>query len=80
MRAIYEIVLRRGWAQLAERALSLCKMIDHKMWLSMSPLRQFPKISDKLIAILEKKDIPWERMYDLDHNELGTMIKNPKVS
>jgi pre-mRNA-splicing helicase BRR2 len=50
------------------------------MWLSMSPLRQFPKINDKLIAMLEKKDFPWERMYDLDHNELGAMIRNPKVA
>jgi pre-mRNA-splicing helicase BRR2 len=49
------------------------------MWQSMSPLRQFPKISEKLITVLEKKDFPWERMYDLDHNELGAMIRNPKV-
>jgi len=78
LRAIFEIVLRRGWAQLTERILNLCKMVDHRMWLTMSPLRQFPKINDKLIANLERKDFPWERMYDLDHNELGAMIKNPK--
>ena len=32
MRAIYEIVLHRGWAQLADKALALCKMIDKRMW------------------------------------------------
>jgi pre-mRNA-splicing helicase BRR2 len=79
LRAIFEICLRRGWAQVAERALCLCKMVDKRMWQSMSPLRQFPKISEKLISTLEKKDFPWERMYDLDHNELGAMIRNPKV-
>jgi pre-mRNA-splicing helicase BRR2 len=31
MRAIYEIVLHRGWAQLADKALALCKMIDRRM-------------------------------------------------
>jgi len=31
MRAIFEIVLHRGWAQLADKALALCKMIDRRM-------------------------------------------------
>ncbi|KAI0211862.1 Activating signal cointegrator 1 complex subunit 3 [Lamellibrachia satsuma] len=31
MRAIFEIVLCRGWAQLADKALALCKMIDKRM-------------------------------------------------
>ena len=31
MRAIFEIVLHRGWAQLAELTLSFCKMIDKRM-------------------------------------------------
>ena len=44
LRAIFEIVLHRGWAQLADKCLALCKMVDHHMWQSMSPLRQFIKI------------------------------------
>ena len=32
MRAIYEIVLHRGWARLAERTLAICKCIDNKMF------------------------------------------------
>ena len=31
LRAIYEIVLHRGWAQLADKALTLCKMINKRM-------------------------------------------------
>ena len=31
LRAIFEIVLHRGWAQLAEKTLSLCKMVDRRM-------------------------------------------------
>ena len=31
MRAIYEIVLHRGWAQLADKCLTLCKMINKRM-------------------------------------------------
>ena len=56
MRAIYEIVLCRGWAQLACRTLSLCKMISRRMWASQSPLRQFPQISRDVVQMLEKKD------------------------
>ncbi len=28
LRAIFEVTLRRGWAQLAERTLALCKVRD----------------------------------------------------
>ncbi len=41
MRCLFEICLKRGWAGLADKALSLCKMITHRMWGSQSPLRQF---------------------------------------
>jgi pre-mRNA-splicing helicase BRR2 len=44
MRALYEIVLRRGWASLTLRTLNFCKMIDKRMWGSMIPLRQFSQI------------------------------------
>jgi len=79
MRAIFEIVLHRGWAQLTDRALNLCKMIDRRMWLSMTPLRQFKKIPMEVIKKIEKKDFPWERFYDLGHNEIGELIHAPKM-
>ena len=41
MRCLAEICLKRGWAGLFERALALCKMINHRMWGSQMPLRQF---------------------------------------
>ena len=41
MRAIFDICLRRGWAQLAIRALQLCNEIQGRMWSTMTPLRQF---------------------------------------
>ena len=31
VRAIYEIVLHRGWAQLADKTLTLCKMVNKRM-------------------------------------------------
>ncbi|XP_077866921.1 U5 small nuclear ribonucleoprotein 200 kDa helicase-like [Saccoglossus kowalevskii] len=79
MRAIFEIVLHRGWAQLADKCLALCKMIDKRMWQSMSPLRQFKKIPDEVVKKIEKKNFPWDRFYDLGHNEIGELIRMPKM-
>ncbi|KAI8902750.1 Sec63 Brl domain-containing protein [Globomyces pollinis-pini] len=77
LRAIYEVCLRRGWAQLTRKALDLCKMVDKRSWLSMSPLRQFKGLSLDIIRRLEKKDIPWDRYSDLNPQALGELIKIP---
>ncbi|KAK4881295.1 hypothetical protein RN001_004614 [Aquatica leii] len=79
MRAIFEIVLHRGWAQLADKSLALCKMIDRRMWQSMSPLRQFRKMPEEIVKKIEKKNFPWERLYDLGPNEIGELIRVPKL-
>ncbi|XP_034947956.1 putative U5 small nuclear ribonucleoprotein 200 kDa helicase [Chelonus insularis] len=79
MRAIFEIVLYRGWAQLADKCLSLCKMIDRRIWQSMSPLRQFRKMPEEIVKKIEKKNFPWERLYDLGPNEIGELIRVPKL-
>ncbi|CAG9864245.1 unnamed protein product [Phyllotreta striolata] len=79
MRAIFEIVLHRGWAQLADKSLALCKMIDKRMWQSMSPLRQFRKMPEEIVKKIEKKNFPWERLYDLGPNEIGELVRVPKL-
>eukprot|EP00053_Salpingoeca_punica_P020082 m.207381 g.207381 ORF g.207381 m.207381 type:complete len:2142 (+) comp17788_c0_seq1:161-6586(+) len=78
LRAMYEVVLQKGWAQLTERLLSLCKMVDKRMWQSMTPLRQFKRMNDQLIKKIEKKEFLWERLYDLSPTDLGELIKLPK--
>ena len=79
MRAIHEIVLHRGWAQLADKTLGLCKMIDKRMWQSMSPLRQFKRIPEEVVKKIEKKSLPWERLYDLGPSEIGELLRMPKL-
>ncbi|RQM21724.1 hypothetical protein B5M09_001509 [Aphanomyces astaci] len=78
-RALFEICLHRGWAALAEKVLTICKMVDHRMWLSHTPLRQFPALSDATCRKLEKKDIPFERYFDLSMADLGQLIGVPKM-
>ncbi|KAK4751540.1 hypothetical protein SAY87_005022 [Trapa incisa] len=79
MRALFEIVLKRGWAQLAEKALNLCKMVGKRMWSVQTPLRQFAGIPNAILTKLEKKDLAWERYYDLSSQELGELIRAPKL-
>mmetsp|Transcript_34715 Transcript_34715/g.87733 ORF Transcript_34715/g.87733 Transcript_34715/m.87733 type:complete len:2149 (+) Transcript_34715:158-6604(+) len=80
MRALYEIVLRRGWASLTLRTLGLCKMVDKRMWGSMIPLRQFTQIPIEIIKKLEKKDVlSWERFFDMSPQEIGELIRFPKM-
>lgn len=79
MRALFEIVLKRGWAQLTEKALKWCKMINKRIWSVQTPLRQFHGIPNEILMKLEKKDLAWERYYDLSSQELGELIRFPKM-
>lgn len=40
-------------------------------WQSMCPLRQFRKLPEEVVKKIEKKNFPFERLYDLNHNEIG---------
>lgn len=94
VRAMFEICLRRGWAALAQRTLTLAKMIDHRQWQSASPLRQFSSprglsvtggasaalaLPEDVLRKLERKDIGWDRFYDLKPADLGELVRLPKL-
>lgn len=77
-RALFEICLTRGWAAVTERMLSFCKMVDKRMWLSHTPLRQFASVvPEAILKRVEKKDIAWEKYLDLEPSDLGQLINNP---
>ncbi|KAK9818381.1 hypothetical protein WJX72_011703 [[Myrmecia] bisecta] len=78
MRCLFEVVLKRGWATLADKALALCKMVNRRMWGSQSPLRQFKAMLPEILSKIEKKDLAWERWYDLSAQEIGELIHFPK--
>eukprot|EP00743_Colponemidia_sp_Colp-15_P003837 GILK01004141.1.p1 GENE.GILK01004141.1~~GILK01004141.1.p1 ORF type:complete len:2133 (-),score=509.56 GILK01004141.1:241-6198(-) len=79
MRALFEVCLKRKWAQLSLRILDICKMIDRRMWRSQTPLRQFKGISEDVLKKIERKEeFSWERFYDLSSQEIGELIHDPK--
>ena len=80
LRALFEIALKRGWASLAEKALDMCKMVDKRCWRSTSPLRQFRgAIPEDVLRKLERRDIAFERLYDLNPHELGELVRVPSM-
>jgi pre-mRNA-splicing helicase BRR2 len=80
MRCLFEVALKRGWAALAAKTLTICKMVERRTWGSQCPLRQFNSIPEVIIRKLEKNsDITWDRYYDLKPQDLGEMVKLPKM-
>ncbi|KAI0244580.1 Pre-mRNA-splicing helicase BRR2 [Massospora cicadina] len=79
LRAMFEMCLRRGWAGLARAALDLCKIVDRRCWLSMTPLRQFRTIPPDLIKRIDAKKYPWDRYLDLDAHQLGELVGKPSA-
>lgn len=55
LRAMFEICLKRGWAVPARAALEMCKMVERRMWSSMTPLRQFKGLQSDVIRKAEGK-------------------------
>ena len=81
MRALFEVAMRRGWAQLTFTALDFCKMIEHRMWVVMNPLRQFHQLPDDILLKLEKKEgLEWERFFDLTEQQISELLKGPKYA
>ncbi|KAL5528515.1 BRR2 [Sanghuangporus sanghuang] len=79
LRAVYEICLRRGWAMPTRAALDLCKMVEKRMWGSMTPLRQFKGVPAEVIRKAEGKQFPWYRYFDLTPPEIGELIGIPNA-
>ena len=79
LRALFEIALYKGWALLAERCLTLCKLVERRMWKSMTPFRQFSKLAPDVIRKIESKDFSWDRLQDLSHHEIGELARNPRM-
>ena len=78
-RALFEIVLRRGWSSVAVRLLTLAKMVEHRCWEAQSPLRQFPSLPVEQVKKIEGKDLSLPQLLDLDAPALGELLRNAKA-
>lgn len=80
LRAIFEIALKRGWAQLADTSLKCFKMVERKMWSVSTPLRQFRGVPEDVLRKLEMKELfTWDHYYDMTPQQLGEIVKFAKM-
>lgn len=80
LRCLFELAWKKRWASVAVKLLELAIMVDRKLWRSQSPLRQFTAIPEVLVRKLERiSDIVWSKYQDLTPQDLGEMVKMPKM-
>ncbi|KAF2937977.1 hypothetical protein DAI22_03g087400 [Oryza sativa Japonica Group] len=76
MRALFEICLRRGWSQMTSLLLEFCKGVDRKIWPEQHPLRQFDRdLSHEICKRLEEKHVDLDRLYEMEENDIGALIR-----
>ncbi|CAN6285195.1 unnamed protein product [Urochloa humidicola] len=76
MRALFEICLRRGWSEMTSLLLEYCKAVDRKIWPHLHPLRQFDKdLSPQILWKLEERNVDLDRLYEMEENEIGALIR-----
>ncbi|CAI4232831.1 unnamed protein product [Auanema sp. JU1783] len=75
-RAIFEITLRRGWAQATNACLTLAKCIEKKVWRHQTCLRQLSSfVQYAWIEKIERKGLSEDQLLDLTPKELETMFR-----
>ncbi|VDN40068.1 unnamed protein product [Gongylonema pulchrum] len=74
-RAMFEITLRRGWAQAANATLAMAKCLDRKVWQFQTPLRQLEDlIRAEWITKIERRKLSHYQLYEMSAKELGSML------
>lgn len=75
-RSIYELVLMKGYARLAEISLDLCRKVDKRMTVCHTPLRQFSSDLDAdIINRLERKNYHIDELRALDGNKIAEILR-----
>lgn len=58
------------------RLLTLCKVIDKRLWGFAHPLRQFPSLSHIVLNRLEEKKLTVDKLKEMRKDEIGKSNKN----
>eukprot|EP01117_Protostelium_nocturnum_P007948 TRINITY_DN2836_c0_g2_i3.p1 TRINITY_DN2836_c0_g2~~TRINITY_DN2836_c0_g2_i3.p1 ORF type:complete len:1451 (-),score=559.69 TRINITY_DN2836_c0_g2_i3:47-4399(-) len=79
LRGLFEITLKKGWATVSLRLLTLCKMIDRRLWSFQHPLRQFPNVTNEILYKLEQKNCDIDKLTDMEAGEIGILVNHPRL-
>lgn len=79
IRALFEIALRKRWPAMTYRLLTLCKVIDKRLWGFAHPLRQFPSLSHVVLNRLEEKKLTVDKLKEMRKDEIGHMLHHVNI-
>ncbi|XP_072535818.1 activating signal cointegrator 1 complex subunit 3 [Salminus brasiliensis] len=79
MRALFEIALRKRWPAMTYRLLSLCKVIDKRLWGWAHPLRQFTTLPTSVLSKLEERKLTVDKLKDMRKDEIGHMLHHVNI-
>lgn len=79
IRALFEIALRKRWPAMTYRLLTLCKVIDKRLWGFSHPLRQFPSLSHVVLNRLEEKKLTVDKLKEMRKDEIGHMLHHVNI-
>lgn len=74
VRALFDVVLRKGWSLMAGRLLVFSKVLEQRLWSSENPLRQFRTLSFEILSKIENRNLTIDRLREMDATEIGHMI------
>lgn len=79
-RALLQVSIQMKWAAVMEKCLRLCKVVAQQQWSSQTPLRQFGDIlAADVLHKIERKELDFERYYDLSVSELAELLRDPRL-
>ncbi|XP_051922360.1 activating signal cointegrator 1 complex subunit 3 [Hippocampus zosterae] len=79
VRALFEIALRKRWPAMTYRLLTLCKVIDKRLWGFAHPLRQFSNLSHIVLNRLEEKKLTVDKLKEMRKDEIGHMLHHVNI-
>ncbi|KAM8869339.1 activating signal cointegrator 1 complex subunit 3 isoform 2-T4 [Spinachia spinachia] len=79
VRALFEIALRKRWPAMTYRLLTLCKVIDKRLWGFAHPLRQFSNLSHVILNRLEEKKLSVDKLKEMKKDEIGHMLHHVNI-
>jgi activating signal cointegrator complex subunit 3 len=80
VRALFEVVVKRGWALLSGRLLNICKSIEKQLWYFQSPMRQFEsQLSYEILVKIEENKLSLDKMREMSAKELGILLRHAKM-
>ena len=73
-RCLFEIALKRGLTTLSARLLDFCLMIDHRVWDTQHPLRQFPNCKAEWGMKLDHSHLSIEKIREMTASDVGIFL------